>query len=548
MLDDQKSYDGFLSPGTCLDKYQIVRGLAVGGMAELYLARTTGMKGFRRLVALKRILPTYAASPEFTSMFVDEARLVARLEHPNIAQVFDIGHDDAGLFFTMEYVHGPDVRKILQAAQQREEPVPLAHAIAIVSAAARALHAAHTKRGRDGRPLGIVHRDVSPSNILVSFDGIVKMIDFGVAKARLRKTKTRDGTIKGKVSYMSPEQGRGDVLDSRSDIFSLGTLLWELSTTRKLYFGNSDFAILRQIVHKNAPRPSEVVPDYPAELEAIVMRALSRNIGRRYQSASDLADDLDELAKNHGYASSPSELGSYVTDLFPGEQAAGEAVSEWCEIAGSGAVANRSGPDLRKALKAYRAQKAVEMQLAAAKLSGSCSALSSRHRGHKVRSTRRILRSVAGLSAIAALLLAALGATLDNRADDKSAPEDTQLAIVKAGASATSLAHVIPALDTRNPLERDPGFVIESVGFRAPAENLDSPRSKPKPEPLPDKATADENAAAKRGEAVSRRASAKKRKPRKRRHKRSAKRDATASKRRQKWDPDSALPPPATLN
>ena len=348
MFDNQQPYDNFLPPGTRLSKHEIVRGMAVGGMAELYLARTTGMQNFRRLVALKRILPHYAASPEFTSMFVDEARLVAQLEHPNIAQVFDIGRDDAGLFFTMELVHGPDVRRILQTSQKRGKRVPIAQALAIVCGAARALHAAHEKRDHDGAPLGIVHRDVSPANLLVSFDGMVKMIDFGVAKAKMRKTKTRDGTIKGKVSYMSPEQGRGEVLDRRSDIFSLGILLWELTTTRKLYYGESDFAVLRRIVHKDAPAPSRFVSEYPAPLEAIVMRALARNPNQRYRSAMELADDLETFARVYGYICSQSELGSYIREIFPQAYESGSKLTEWCERVPSGALIAKFEEDSRQ--------------------------------------------------------------------------------------------------------------------------------------------------------------------------------------------------------
>ncbi|MCG8417186.1 MAG: protein kinase [Proteobacteria bacterium] len=302
-------------------------------MAELYLARTTGMDVFRRLVALKRILPHYAASPEFTSMFVDEARLVAQLEHPNIAQVFDIGRGSAGLFFTMEYVHGPDVCRILQVHQDINQRVPLEYAIAIVAAAARGLHAAHEKRDQDGESLGIVHRDVSPANVLVSFDGIVKMIDFGVAKARMRKTKTRDGTLKGKISYMSPEQCRGEPIDSRSDIFSLGILLYELTTTRKLFYGTSDFAILKYIAQKNAPRPSLILPDYPWALEEIVMRALSRNIGKRYQTAHELACDLDDFARAQQCSVSAAAVGAYLRQMFPHAWSAGQSLVQWYERA-----------------------------------------------------------------------------------------------------------------------------------------------------------------------------------------------------------------------
>ena len=195
-----------LMPGMQIGRYELIRPLAVGGMAEIFLARATGIEGFEKLVVIKRILPHLAGSDEFVSMFLDEARLAASLHHANVAQVYDIGNDDGSYFFAMEYIEGKDVRHIRKQLHRTGGRLPLEHTIGIVLAVAAGLHAAHDKRGRDGRPLNIVHRDVSPSNIIVTFDGGVKLIDFGIAKAAQRQTHTRTGVLKGKSAYMSPEQ------------------------------------------------------------------------------------------------------------------------------------------------------------------------------------------------------------------------------------------------------------------------------------------------------------------------------------------------------
>jgi serine/threonine-protein kinase len=307
----------FLPPGTKLGKYEIIRGVAVGGMAELYLARAAALEEFDRLVALKRILPQYAADEEFVRMFLDEARLTAKLHHPNIAQVYDIGMDTGGLFFTMEFIHGENAQTLLRAADIKGTPVPLAIAVAIARSVAAGLYAAHEQKGPDGHALGIVHRDVSPSNVVVSFDGNVKLIDFGVAKARGRHTKTKSGTIKGKVSYMSPEQCRGESLDHRSDVFSLGILLYELTTTEKLFMADNEFALIGQIAYEDVRRPTERFPDYPRELEAIVMRAMSRSLNRRYQNMRELEDHLTEFARKHSLDISSAALSAYMRENFP---------------------------------------------------------------------------------------------------------------------------------------------------------------------------------------------------------------------------------------
>src|SRR5688572_29826451 len=239
MIATTLSTGDFLAPGTRLGKYELIQRLAVGGMAELYLARCTGIEGFEKLVAVKRILPQYACNEEFVSMFLDEARLAATLQHANIAQVYDIGQTEHGLFFTMEFVRGADARELLKSAMRSGDDIPLDRALTIISGAAAGLHAAHEKRGVDGEPLGIVHRDVSPANVLVSFDGCVKVIDFGVAKATRQQSQTRVGTLKGKIAYMAPEQCLGEPVDRRCDVFALGIVLYELTCGQWLFEGEN---------------------------------------------------------------------------------------------------------------------------------------------------------------------------------------------------------------------------------------------------------------------------------------------------------------------
>ncbi|MBE7448908.1 MAG: serine/threonine protein kinase [Kofleriaceae bacterium] len=306
-----------LPAGTRLGRYELIRRLATGGMAELYLARAGGISGFEKLVALKRILPQYAQHEDFVRMFLDEARLTATIQHANVAQVYDIGQCDDGLFFTMEFVHGADLRTVLHALARRGQAMPLADALTIAIGAAAGLHAAHERCAADGAPLGIIHRDVTPSNVLVSFEGCVKLIDFGIAKAERRTTETRAGTLKGKIAYMSPEQCLGEPLDRRSDVFSLGIVLFEASTGTRLFRTDNEFAALRQIVDEDAPSPASRRPGYPPGLEAIVMRALRRDRAERYPTALALQLDLEELARREGLAVSTAHLAAFMRVLLP---------------------------------------------------------------------------------------------------------------------------------------------------------------------------------------------------------------------------------------
>lgn len=288
-------------------------------MAEIFLARAQAIHGFEKQVVLKRILPQHASSDDFIRMFLAEARLAATLHHPNIVQVYDIGEEGGTYFFTMEYIQGQDLRRLVRAARRKQTPIPLAHILHIIMGMAGGLHHAHEKVGTDGRPLGIVHRDVSPSNVLVTYEGDVKVVDFGIAKAAAAQVSTIAGTLKGKIPYMSPEQCRGEAVDRRSDIFSIGTLLWELTTGKRLFAGENEFAILNRVAKADVPPPSSVRPEYPPELEAIVMRALSVDAENRYPTAIDLQIDLEDFAREARLPVSSARMGRFMRGLFDDE-------------------------------------------------------------------------------------------------------------------------------------------------------------------------------------------------------------------------------------
>ncbi len=281
-----------LETGTQLGRYTIVRRIGSGGMAELYLARARGIAGFDKLVALKLVLPHVADDPEFVSMFLDEARLAATLDHANIVHVLDIGRVGDDHFYAMEYIHGLDLRAICRRVIG---PMPLDVALTIVLGVAAGLHHAHERRGRDGRPLGIVHRDVSPSNVLVTFDGVVKLVDFGIARAEARSKATQAGVVKGKRGYMSPEQCRADAVDRRSDVFGLGILLWELTVGQRLFASESDYAAMSKIVFGMVPDPRQLVPGYPDALAEIAMAALRRDADGRPATVQVLAVQLERF-------------------------------------------------------------------------------------------------------------------------------------------------------------------------------------------------------------------------------------------------------------
>jgi eukaryotic-like serine/threonine-protein kinase len=315
-------------------------------MAELFLARADGIEGFAKLVALKRILPNKASNERFVRMLLNEARLVSGLDHPNIAQVYDIGLDHGEYFFAMEYVHGQDLLRVLRRAPSHK--LHLENALHIVIGLCAGLHCAHIARDNTGRPLDIVHRDVSPSNVLVSYQGAVKLVDFGVAKAATLVSETREGVIKGKYGYMSPEQCLGDPLDCRSDVFAIGILLWELTVGRRLYMFKGELASLQRIVYADAPRPSTFAHNYPPPLEDIVMRALARDPQQRYQSAEQLQLDLEQFARDHRLALSAVSMAIEMKALFR------DQIDAWT-------AAERAGQSLGEHLAAASPQPEIDL-------------------------------------------------------------------------------------------------------------------------------------------------------------------------------------------
>jgi len=286
-------------------------------MAEVYLALSGELSGYRTLVVVKRILPHLASNQEFIRMFLDEARIAALLDHPNVVRIIEVGHDGDEYFLVMELVQGKPLSAITRKAAKDMTPLTPALAAYIIAQAANGLGYAHNLADSEGRPLGVVHRDVSPQNILVSFEGAVKVIDFGIVRALGRVSQTNPGGLKGKIEYMSPEQASSEDVDQRADVFALGVVLWEAVTGRHLFRRDTELATMRAIVDEPIPPPSDVMPVAP-QLEAIIVRALQKKREDRFQTAQEMAIALERYAFSaEGF--SPLQLTSYVKDLFETE-------------------------------------------------------------------------------------------------------------------------------------------------------------------------------------------------------------------------------------
>jgi serine/threonine protein kinase len=308
-------------------KYLLLERINVGGMAEVFKAKAFGVEGFERLVAVKRILPSIAEDQEFITMFVDEAKIAVQLTHANIAQIFDLGRVGDSYFIAMEFVHGKDLRAIFDRARKRGETVPVPMACYVAMKICEGLDYAHNKKDAAGRDLHLVHRDVSPQNVLLSYDGEVKVIDFGIAKAAGKAGKTQAGILKGKFGYMSPEQVRGLPLDRRSDIFAVDIVLYELLTGERLFVGESDFSTLEKVKNVEIMPPSTYNRRIPEELEQIVLKALAKDVDDRYQTAMDLHDDLQSFMYTSGNFFSRKDLSAYQRKAFA-EEIAKESARE----------------------------------------------------------------------------------------------------------------------------------------------------------------------------------------------------------------------------
>ncbi|HXU71971.1 MAG TPA: serine/threonine-protein kinase [Polyangia bacterium] len=306
---------------TRFGKYDLLALLATGGMAEIWLARVSGMAGFEKLVVIKRLLDELAVDHEYVEMFLDEARINARLTHSNIVQVLELGQVDGKYFMAMEFVPGLSISQVGKRATKLLGDVPQEVACGVVAQACSGLHYAHEKTLPDGKPLNIIHRDVSPQNLILTYEGLVKVLDFGIAKADQRQSQTRTGLVKGKFSYMSPEQCLGQGLDRRSDVFALGIVLFELCTARRLFKRGSTYETYTAITNADVPPPRRLNAKIPEPVEAVIVRALAKKPDDRYATADAMQDALEEAMQKSGLRGAPTDLARFMTETFKSEQA-----------------------------------------------------------------------------------------------------------------------------------------------------------------------------------------------------------------------------------
>jgi serine/threonine protein kinase len=297
-------------------KYRLIRPLAEGGMAQVYIAKQLGLEGFEKVVVLKRILPQHSKNPEFVAMFLDEARISARLSHPNLVQIFDFGLQDNCYFLAMEYLAGENLSSIMRAVAAKKEHIPSEIAATIIASACAGLHYAHSITDEKGVPLGIVHRDVSPSNLMVTHQGIVKVLDFGIAKAEGKLAETQTGVVKGKWVYMSPEQVKSEPLTGQSDVFSLGLILYELTTGVKLFQRDNELAIIAAVMTTEIKPPRQLRPMMPQEMEDVIMKAVDRDKSKRFQSAAEMERALLQFIAHRTFVNPAEALQKYVIELF----------------------------------------------------------------------------------------------------------------------------------------------------------------------------------------------------------------------------------------
>jgi serine/threonine protein kinase len=303
-------------------KYYLISKLAEGGMAEIFLAKQVGVEGFEKNVVVKRMLSHLSAVPDFVAMFLDEARLASRLAHPNVVQILDLGFEGGCYFIAMEYLPGEDFSTIIRSAAKQRAYVPLNIALKVVADAAHGLHYAHTFTDSKGQALNVVHRDVSPSNVFVTYSGQVKVLDFGIAKAESRITNTTAGVVKGKYQYMAPEQAQSLPVDARADVYSLGVCLYEATCNARPFARDSDLAILNAVLKNEYRPPRQLRPDLPVEVDQIIVKALARDADERFESAGALAAALENYLRASTSVTSGAAVTQYMSAFFGPERVA----------------------------------------------------------------------------------------------------------------------------------------------------------------------------------------------------------------------------------
>jgi len=314
-----------------VDRYELVGEIASGGMATVYLARLTGVGGFQRFVAIKRLHPHLANEKEFVEMFLDEARIAARIHHPNVVPILEVGASAVGYYLVMEYIEGDTLARLLARAATRGKRLPVGIALRIALDMLAGLHAAHELRDDMGEAVHLVHRDVSPQNVLVGVDGISRITDFGVARAASRLTATRVGQLKGKIAYMAPEQAAGEeLIDRRADVFAAGIVVWEELAAKRLFKAENEAATLSRVMTEVIAPLTSIVPTLSTALSNVVLRALERNPDQRFASCAQFADALEAAATGVESIATPRELAAYVSEVMGDEVIAQrEAVRAW---------------------------------------------------------------------------------------------------------------------------------------------------------------------------------------------------------------------------
>lgn len=305
-----------------MKRYKLLKLLATGGMGEVFLARSEGPHGFSKTLVIKRILSHLASDPQFVEMFLDEARLAALLTHPNIVQIYELGEEEGSWYIAMEYIHGRTLRGIRRELLQKRQLLSPIFAARVCAQALQGLHYAHTLTDEVGTPLRVVHRDVSPDNVLVGFNGQVKLVDFGIAKAATAISTTRSGTVKGKFSYMAPEQLLGNPVDGRTDVYAMGVILFELLTGARPWTGPTEPALINKILHSPPPTPRERNPALPEAMNDLILRALEKDPADRFQSAEEMSLELERFITQNGQQLTTSQVGAFVRELFGPEAAA----------------------------------------------------------------------------------------------------------------------------------------------------------------------------------------------------------------------------------
>ena len=305
--------------GVKFGQYVLIEKIATGGMAEVWKARMRGVEGFQKIVAIKKILPHLSDNQDFIEMFVDEAKLAAQLNHNNIIHIYDLGKIQNSYYIAMEYIDGYDLKTILRRGEERDHPMAVELALFIASKVASALDYAHRKKDFEEREMGLVHRDVSPQNVLISQEGDIKLCDFGIAKAASKASHTQAGALKGKLQYMSPEQAWGRTIDRRSDIFALATVLFEMLTSRKLFTGDNELSILEQVREARVTPPSQYNEEVTPQIDAVVLKALQKDPANRYQTAGEMARDIDAILYTYKPTPTSADLAIYMHRISSAE-------------------------------------------------------------------------------------------------------------------------------------------------------------------------------------------------------------------------------------